>query len=158
MLIDYSVWLITTDRLRSVDSVRNYLSAVRTLCKMYGHDCPTPKSHWSLDWTLVGIRRELQFPPQRKKPISPDILYNLITRPSDLYTPLQTLSWEKQVLLTTIQVVYIVAFFSMLRASNIVPKSHKKVDKKRLLTWSKLRRHSNGVVCRILLSLSLIHI
>ena len=112
-LIDYAVWLIVSGRLHSVDSVRNYLSAVRTLCRMFGHDCPTPTTHWELEWTLIGIRRELQFPTQRKKPISPGILRFLLTFPSDMYNPPTNLSWEEQVLMSTIQVTYCLAYFSM---------------------------------------------
>ena len=102
-LINYSVWLIVSGRLHSVDSVRNYLSAVRTLCHMFGFDCPTPSSHWQLEWTLVGIRRELQFPPRRKKPITPIILKVLLTFPSNMHNPSNKLFWEEQVLFATIK-------------------------------------------------------
>ena len=151
-LINYAVWLIVSGRLHSVDSVRNYLSAVRTLCHMFGFDCPTPSSHWQLEWTLVGIRRELQFPPRRKKPITPVILKVLLTFPSNMHNPSNKLSWEEQVLFATIQVVYCLAFFSMLRGSNLMPGSLKKVDTRRILTWDKIRQFPGGVVCSTFLS------
>ena len=40
----------------------------------------------------------------------------------------------------------------MLRASNLMPSSLTKVDKRRLLTWNKIRHFPGGVVCSITLS------
>ena len=119
---------------------------------MFGFDCPTPTSHWELEWTLVGIRRELQFPPQRKKPITPDILKVLLTFPTDIYHPNTSLPWEQQVLLATIQVAYCLAFFSMLRGSNLMPYTRGRVDCRRILTLGRVKRFSDGVVCSMIVS------
>merc|ERR1711974_382755 len=58
LLSAYAVWLVTSGHLQSVGSIRNYLSAVRTLCKMFGKTCHTPSSYPALEWTLTGIRRQ----------------------------------------------------------------------------------------------------
>ena len=38
----YATWLAASKRAKSVQTVRNYLSAVRTLSKLSGVSCPTP--------------------------------------------------------------------------------------------------------------------
>ena len=151
LLVTYSVWLVVSVGLKSVDSIRNYLSSVRTLCRMYGHDCPTPKSYAALDWTLTGIRRELQTPTQRKDPITPSILKFLILFPANS----TSLSWEQQVLLFTVRAFYKIAFFTMLRASNLLPPSKTNFDPRRQMTWGRTRIIPGGAVIDIVLSKTL---
>jgi hypothetical protein len=149
VLIVYALWLIATRRITSVDTVKNYLSGVRTLCLMYGQECPTPVSYPPLDWTLHGLRRELQTPSRRKLPVTTDILFNLLTSPASMENPPPSVSWELQVFFTTVQVFYLVSFFSMLRCSNLLPKSHASADPLRQLVWSRIRRVEGGVVFRV---------
>jgi integrase len=152
LLIDFVVWTIAADKLHSVDTVRTYLSAVKTLCHMFGFECDTPSTYWKLDWTLVGIQRELQLPSLRKKPITPEILLNLITRPSSIYKLNKNLSWEKQLLLATTQTCFILAFFTMKRASNLLPPSLSDMDPRRQMVWGRIKWHLGGVVCKVVLS------
>jgi hypothetical protein len=60
-----------------------------------------------------------------------------------------TLAWDDRVLCVTAQVLYLVAFYSMLRASNLLPASHAEADPDRQLTWSRIRRFTGGAVFRI---------
>jgi integrase len=152
ILIQYSLWLVATRRLNSVDAVKNYLSGVRTLCRMFGHPCHTPKSYPSLEWTLQGLRRELKTPSQRKYPITPDILFNLLSSPASILSPPLTLPWDQRVIFNTTQVFFLIAYYSMLRASNLLPTTYLDVDPDRQLTWGKIRRHDAGLVFKITLS------
>lgn len=54
--------------------------------------------------------------------------------------------------MATIRSLYKVLFFSMLRASNLVPTTLKKVDPLRQLTWGAVRRYPNGAVLTVKLS------
>jgi integrase len=119
---------------------------------MYDFDCPTPSTSWRLDWTLWGIKRDLRNPVIPKKPITPEILLRLISFPTDMYHPPATLSWEKQVLFATVQITYIIAFFSMLRASNLLPASLSVVDPERQMVWGRLISFEGGVVLVVVLS------
>jgi hypothetical protein len=152
VLSDFAVWLVATDRLHTVAAIRNYLSAVRTLCHMFDFDCPTPSSSWMLDWTLWGIKRDLRNPVIPKKPITPEILLRLITFPTDMFHPPSTLSWEKRILLATVQITYVIAFFSMLRASNLLPVSLSMVDPERQMVWGRLKAFVGGIVLTVVLS------
>ena len=127
LLSVYAIWLVTAGHLKSVASIRNYLSAVRTLCKMYGRTCHTPSSYPALEWTLTGIRRELQTPSQRKLPISPKIMLALVSHPPNI----STLPWDQQILLRTVRAFYKIAYFSMLRCSNLLPAARTAVDRRR---------------------------
>jgi integrase len=66
--------------------------------------------------------------------------------------PPRVLSWEKQVLFVTVQVTYVLAFLSMLRASNLLPASLTVVDSRRLMVWGRLTDHEGGVVCTVILA------
>jgi integrase len=151
-LIQFSLWLVATNRLNSVAAIRNYLSSVRTLCSMFGKECHTPKSYPSLDWTLQGLRRELRTPSQKKYPVTPDILFNLLSSPASILTPPTTLPWDKRVLFNTTQVFFLLSFYTMLRASNLLPTAYNDVDPDRQLTWGKIKRHFAGLVFKITLS------
>ena len=50
---------------------------------------------------------------------------------------MKKLSWEKQVLLATIQIVYILAFFTMLRASNLLAAALSDTDPECQLVWGR---------------------
>ena len=52
----YAVWLLSSGRLKSTGSLQQYLSAVRTLHRKIGLDCPTPKSYGPLDMVVRGSR------------------------------------------------------------------------------------------------------
>ena len=58
----FAVWLVISGRLKSVPSIKNYLSSVRTLHKMHGLDCPTPTTYPDLQYTLRGIAASWHVP------------------------------------------------------------------------------------------------
>jgi integrase len=152
VLIQFSLWLVATNRLNCVAAIRNYLSSVRTLCRMFGKTCHTPKSYPSLDWTLQGLRRELKFPSRRKYPITPDILFNLISWPASILSPPPTLPWDQKILFNTCQVFFLISFYTMLRASNLLPTSYNNVEPDRQLTWGRVKHLGAGLVFKITLS------
>ena len=67
----YAVWLLSSGRLKSTGSLQQYLSAVRTLHRRIGLDCPTPKSYGPLDMVVRGSRKSAQRPIHRTLPVTP---------------------------------------------------------------------------------------
>ena len=67
----YAVWLLSSGRLKSTGSLLQYLSAVRTLHRRIGLDCPTPKSYGPLDMVVRGSRRSAKRPVHRTLPVNP---------------------------------------------------------------------------------------
>ena len=147
-LVMYTGYLVLTGRLRAIGSVKQYLSAVSTLHKMFGLTCHTPSSYGPLLFTVVGIRRRLARPVHKMSPIMAEILYNLLTYPS-LET---TTTWGCNNLLLTLRALYVLLYFSMLRSSNLIPPAPGKVETMRQLTWGMVARHEDGVVLTVRLS------
>ena len=67
----YATWLLSSGRLKSTGSLQQYLSAVRTLHRRIGLDCPTPKSYGPLDMVVRGSRKSAQRPIRRTLPSPP---------------------------------------------------------------------------------------
>ena len=80
-LVDYAAYLVLTGHLKAVGSLHQYLSAVSTLHRMYGFTCHTPSTFGPLLFTIIGIQRRLSRPTRKMLPITPEILYNLLTCP-----------------------------------------------------------------------------
>jgi hypothetical protein len=70
----------------------------------------------------------------------------------DISHPPATLSWEKQVLFATVQITYMIAFFSMLQASNLLPPSLSVVDLDWQMVWGRLISFDGGIVIHVILS------
>ena len=147
-LVLYAAYLVLSGRLKSVGSVKQYLSAVSTLHKMFGLECHTPSSYGPLRFTVTGIQRIISRPKRRMLPITPQILYNLLVYPE---LP-EGSSWESKCLMFTLRVLYVFMFFSMLRTSNLIPPSRSEVDPLRQLTWGMVQRLDDGIVCAVRLS------
>ena len=112
---------------------------------MFGLTCHTPSTYGPLKFTVVGIQRRLSRPMKKMQPITGEMFYNLLVYP--LLTDI--VSDETVDLMITIRAFYIVAFFSMLRASNLVPISENKVDPLMQLTWGAVRGFDDGVVITV---------
>ena len=81
----FATWLFAAGRVHTAQSVRNYLSAVRTWHRTSGMDCHTPTSYTPLNLTVRGLERKFSTPVRRMSPITPNILLNLIQYPANLF-------------------------------------------------------------------------
>ena len=58
----FATWLFVAGKVHSAQSVRNYLSAVRTWHRSNGQDCPTPSTFAPLNLTVRGLERKFSTP------------------------------------------------------------------------------------------------
>ena len=140
----YATWLLSSGRLKSTGSLQQYLSAVRTLHRRIGLDCPTPKSYGPLDMVVRGSRKAAQRPIRRTLPVTPKILKHILaTKPTD---PLCATQYK---LLTIFKAVALIYFLSMLRSSNLLTTSRKAINLKKILTWGDISRSKEGLVISV---------
>ena len=140
----YATWLLSSGRLKSTGSLQQYLSAVRTLHRRIGLDCPTPKSYGPLDMVVRGSRRSAKRPVHRTLPVTPKILkFILNTSPTD---PLSATNYK---LLTVLKAVALIYFLSMLRSSNLLPASRKQINLRKILTWGDIGRCKEGLLLHV---------
>ena len=139
-MTEYAAWLVFSGRLQSVGSIRQYLSAISTLHKMFGFVCDTPTTYGPLKFTLDGLKRRLSRPTRKMNPITAEILYNLLVYPNLE----DVVSSDMADLMTVIRAFYTVAYFSMLRCSNLVPKTAGKIGMMMVLTWGASGRLRTG--------------
>ena len=130
----YSAWLVASGKVKAVSSIKQYLSAVRSMHREDGWDCATPKSSYELDSYVRGIARQLRRPPKRMAPITPAILHHLLDYPDVS----ENTSHEMQVTTEITKCLNVVLFFSMLRVSSLVPSSPGLVDPERQITWDRI--------------------
>ena len=147
-LVLFAAYLVSSGKLKSAASVKQYLSAVSVLHKMFGLSCHVPSSYGPLGHIVSGIERELAAPVKKMLPITPAILYNLLT---GLNLP-PTNPWSSQVFLATLKAAYLILFLSMLRCGNILPNSKSDADPIRHLSWGRVERHNDGVILNVVLS------
>ena len=137
----FATWLFVSGRVHSVQSVRNYLSAVRTWHRGNGLDCPTPTTFTPLGLTIRGLERKFSTPVRKMAPITPNILLSLVQYPSNIFgTELE--------IFTVIRSLYIHLFLSMLRLDNMVPQSTGCFNSDVQLVWSRVVKLGQGVVIR----------
>ena len=137
----FATWLFVSGRVHSVQSVRNYLSTVRTWHKSNGLDCPTPTTYTPLTLTLRGLERKFSNPVKRMAPITPNILLYLVQYPENVFGN----EWR---IFTVIRSLYIHLFFSMLRLDNMVPQSSGIFNPFVQLVWGRVGRLGQGVVVK----------
>ena len=143
----YATWLVYSGRLKSADSVAQYVSAVRTLHRKHGLSCPTPSEYGPLDQVIKGVRRLAQRPTRQSRPVTPPILRNLLlTKTSHPSCALQS------AILTAFRTLSLLLFQTMLRSSNLVPLSRTEIDHRRILTWGAIQRVDYGLVISVRLS------
>ena len=110
--------------LKAIQSIRAYLSAVRTLHLFLDIPCEFSKQ-FVLNLTLRGIARLHPHTPNQKLPISPDILLQLFGV-LDMRTQLDLTLWTS----------FLFAFFLCARKSNIIVPSLAKFDPQKHLCRS----------------------
>ena len=145
----FATWLISTGRVKTRGSLAQYISAVRTIHRtLLCEDCvPTPSQYGPLDLILKGVRRLAMHRTKKSLPVSPPILKNLLlsTIPSHFATSLhQTLLVYK-----SLSLLY---FLTMLRSSNLIAKSLKKIDLKMILCWENISPLNNDITQGILIT------
>ena len=142
----FATWLIVTERIKSASSIKQYLSAVRTLHRANDSDCATPKSSHLLDTTVTGIARLLAKPTKQMAPITPAILQHITSYPAVSLDSTAVMPWA---IITIIKQLYKVLFFSMARISSFVPNSRGDFDARRQLTWRRVIIHPDGAVLKL---------
>ena len=142
----FATWLVASERIKSADSIRQYLSAVRTMHRANGSDCVTPKSNHLLDTAVRGIARMLAKPPKRMAPITPGILHHITSFPSVFP---ESSPWAARATITIIKQLYKVLFFSMARISSFVPDCQGNFDGRRQLTWDRVELYPDGAVLKL---------
>ncbi len=112
-VILYAVFLARTLNPRSIPA---YLNIIRLLHLSVG--LPNPLKDWELDLIKRGISRQLGSPPKQKLPITPDILLRIKAH--------LTLSEARD---CAFWCACLIAFYTFLRKSSLLPRSAKQADK-----------------------------
>lgn len=122
---------------RSVQSVRNYLSAVKTLHSLL--DVKYPDSNLlQLNLLLRGIARVKQHVPKKASPITPHILREMFN-----YVNLEN---EKDCVVWSL---ILLMFFLMARKSNLIPNSSTSFDSSKQLTRRDIQLTDNMLIVTI---------
>ena len=137
----FATWLFVCNKVHSAQSVRNYLSAVRTWQRSNGFDCPTPSTHSPLNLTVRGLGRKFSTPVRRMNPITPNILLKLVQFPANIFG-------NDLIIFTVIRSLYIHLFFSMLRLDSMVPQSPGCFNPIVQLIWGRVGKLDQGVVIK----------
>ena len=148
-LVVFTMYLIMSGRLSNSRSIRQYLSAASTLHKMYGKVCDTPSTYGPLHNTVRGIDRAFSAPVKHRLPVDSHILFNLV---SDLDHNITTASWADKSFFLAVRALYIILYFSMLRAGNTMPITEDDFDPLRHLSWGRVSWEGEGVILSIPLS------
>ena len=110
---------------KSVNSIQNYISGVKTLHLLAGIEFPS-ENWFSVKLLYRGLARENSHLPHRTLPITPDILHHMHTK-LDMSNSVDVTYWCS----------YLFAFFLMARKSNLVMVSVKKFDPSKQLCRKK---------------------
>ena len=146
----FAVWLISTGRVKTRNSLAQYVSAVRTVhVALDFPEIPTPSQYGPLDMILKGTRRLAMHKTKKSLPVSPPILKNLLISsiPSHL-APIyhQTLQVYKALSLTY--------YLTMLRSSNLIAKSASNIDLDMILCWEDITPLNGNIESGILITVS----
>ena len=126
----FATSLVVDGRVRSADSLANYVSAVRGYHSDLGMTCPTPSQFGPLNQVIKGLRKVAIRPIKRSLPITPTILLNFLS--TNLPPPCCPFTAQ---ILTTYKILSLFYFLTMLRSSNLMAKAYNDVDPVRLLCW-----------------------
>ena len=140
----FAVWLWVIRGLKSPQSVKSYLSAVRTMHRRIGLDCHTPTSYGPLGQTLAGLARKSQHQVKKALPVTPTILNNLLQ--SIPHNPNYLIRTQT---LTVLKATAQLLFQSMSRSSNMMPESRRKFDPAYLLKWNNIQRFPDGIIITV---------
>lgn len=120
--------------LNSISSVRNYLSGLKTWHQLFDYSV-MPFSSTDYKLTLRGISHRNEHVPVSKSPLLPNHLINIISL-LDIYDPVDACLW---CFLT-------IAFFGMLRASNLVSRTVKSFNPHEQLIRRCIRLTDSGML------------
>ena len=144
----FATSLVVEGRVRSADSLSNYVSAVRKYHHDLGMDCPTPSQFGPLDRIIKGLRNVSLRPVKKSRPITPTILLNFLT--TRLPPPLCP---YQDHILSTYKILSLFYFLSMLRASSFLQTSYNAVDSVRLVCWGNVSNENFDGIPGICLTL-----
>jgi len=123
-----------SQRFRSSNSVRNYVSGVKFLHNSSGAKCQALES-FPIMCLLRATDTALRAPPHRKAPITPKLLAQLVHLTQDL-----------GFLGPAVKVALLFCFFGMLRMSNIAPSTQHQFDHTRHTSRADVLIRPPGVV------------
>ena len=136
-LARYATTLVVEGRVKSADSLANYVSAVRGYHRDLGLPCPTPTEFGPLDQVIKGLRKVSLRPVKRSLPITPEILLNFLTTilpPPFCPARAQTL--------TIYKILSLFYYLTVLRASSFMVDAYNAVDPVRLVCWGNVENDS----------------
>ena len=140
----FAVWLWVVRGLKSPQSVKSYLSAVRTMHRRIGLDCATPTSYGPLGQIVAGLTRQSQHQVKKALPITPTILNNLLQ--SVPHNPQCRIQHQTLIVLKAAAQLL---FQTMSRSSNMMPESRRKFDPSYLLKWNNIQRFPDGIIVTV---------
>ena len=125
MLCLYAQFL--SGQVKSPQTIRNYISGICTVIHVKGGETPQLSSPL-FKLTLKGITKRMQHTVHRAHPITPEILLDIhkILNHSDSYH-------------AAIWAALLFGFLLLLRKSNLVPDSAKKIELRKLITGEKIK-------------------
>jgi hypothetical protein len=147
-LVMFATWLTVSGHCTTVGSLRQYLSAVRVLCRQKALVCPSPTEYGPLQATVSGMASRFAAPIRRSLPVTCEILINLVNS-----KPPKNATWGEKTILRVLKDTAILLFFTMLRGSNLFPPYPAAACKLRQLTWDKVAgiKGGSGVVLTLIL-------
>ena len=105
--------------------LKHLYSSVKFLHEALNHSFP--EDNFQLDTTMQGLKRRLANVPFQVLPLSPQVLRKMF-RHVNLHSPIDRALWAS----------YLVAFYGLLRKSNVVPETSK-FDPRKILTRRNVR-------------------
>ena len=119
-------------------SIQKYIGIVRMLYVEAGMEDPKLTSVYEVKRTLQAVKRRKGCEPLRRTPILPDLLEKMYTH-LDMGLLDDASFWA----------ICLVAFFGLLRISNVIPKHQEKWDKERILTRAMFESTDTGMVLKL---------
>ena len=132
------VYIMYLSRSLSYSSIVKYIGIIRILHLECGLPDPSLLSDYHVKRTLQAVKRLKGSDPIRKQPVTPEPL-------SDFYKVLDMGSLDD----ATFWAVCLVAFFGLLKISNVIPKSRKSFDPSKHLTRGCFTSVDDGILLKL---------
>ena len=145
-MVLFASWLMLFHCTREA-SLRQYLSAVKTFYSEKGLFVPAPSEFGPLKAVVDGSRRLFPGPSRKSKPVTIQILRNLI-----FSVPPPGASWRVAMTLRILKDTCLVLYFSMLRSSSLFPPWKGAADKNRNMIWDRVQFFEGGAKIIIILA------
>ena len=151
-LVLYGTFLVDSKKVGCIGSLRQYLSAARTLHRSRGLTCDTPSSYGPLGNLVNGVERLFSKGVKHMTPVDPQLLINLVAAINHSLPTLHNLGHLS--LAYSMKALYLTLFFTMLRGGNAVPLSKKEFDPVRHMCWGNitLDHLGRGIIVHVPLS------